>query len=1126
MKKILFIIVLFLLSIDNISSANIFQLRNLMTEYASQPLGIDVIQPRFSWQMDAGKMHACSQSAYAITVTDEAGNIVWNTGKVNSDNAVNIAYEGKPLRPSTRYSWKLNVWNDKGIESQTESWFETGLMGNDSWDGAKWIGASGDDMVLYPQYLSVFRIHYTLQIDRKSNQAGFVYGANDERLMDKNKNNRSLAAKKDESYVMLFLDVSNDSCASLSVYRAGYAEKDSKDKPLKVFRIDPSIINKNNKYAKHTVELSSEYGLTRISIDHQDIGEVGINPNGGGGGNYIAYPVIGDIGFTVPAHQSATFSDVEIRNFRSPNNIISAQANEIRVNGNTNGWFHTFTPQCRASIMVRSNFTAYSQPIVKARLYATARGIYDVYLNGKRLNEDYFNPGLTQYNKTMLYQTYDVTNDIVRGENTIGAQLAEGWWSGAISYVGSNWNFFGDRQSFLAKLIITYADGKQRTVTTDPSTWQYFNDGPVRYGSLFQGEVYDANVEKRNERWCLASSHADGWKQCVEVPTRGTTPVEMNFDDLKMVGQYGQTVKEVKRLTAISMEEVRPHVYVYDMGQNMAGVPSIQLSGLATGTKVTLRYAEMKYPDMPEYKDNVGMLMLENIRAAMAQDIYIARGGEESYSPRFTFHGYRYIEITGIDHALPLSAVKGLVLSSADTITADYATSNEKVNRLWQNIVWSTRANFLSIPTDCPQRNERMGWSGDISVFSRTATYTGFFPQFLRRHLQAMRDTQSEEGRFSDVAPVGGGFGGLLWGSAGITIPWECYQQYADYAMLQEHYDAMRRYMDFVLKNYIDRKSNLVVQTKQWGDLGDWLSPEEKRNDNALLWDAYLDEDLTIMQKVANILGKSEDANRYNNVYQLRKPIVNKTFFDRKSGKSLYSENKKELKGSLLDTQASYTLPLAFNLVDDSLVENVVNNLVNAITRENKADDGTVCPPYSLMTGFIGTAWINKALSDHGRSDIAYRLLQNTSYPSWLYPVEQGATTIWERLNSYTKTNGFGGNNRMNSFNHYSFGAVGAWMYAYSLGIQRDENSPGFKHFILRPEIDPTGNMTSAHGHYDSMYGRIESGWAIDKEKVTYHFCIPANTTATLYLPSNNKKSLERTELPSGEYSFSVKRWF
>jgi alpha-L-rhamnosidase len=726
-----------------------------------------------------------------------------------------------------------------------------------------------------------------------------------------------------------------------------------------------------------------------------------------------------------------------------------------------------------------------------------------MYINGKRVGNDYFNPGSTQYNKTHLYQTYDVTSHMLSGKNAIGALLGEGWWSGGSTYTGDAWNFFGDRQSLLAKLVITYADGKEDVIVTTPAKWTYFNNGPIIYGSFFQGEVYDASKESLVEGWATASFDDSGWTKATEINLKGNVTHWIDdYSGMSLTGQFGEPIKKIKELSAISVEEIRSGVYVYDMGQNMAGVPKISLKDMKLGQTIILRFAEVKYPNLPEYKENTGMILLENIREAMAQEIYITKGGDETINPRFTYHGYRYIEITGIEKPLPLDAVKGEVLSSIHSLASNYDTSNPKVNKLWENITWSTYANFMSIPTDCPQRNERLGWGGDISVFSRTATYLGDVSQFLRRHMLAMRDIQREDGRFPDVAPLGVGFGETLWGSAGITVAWESYQQYGDKDMLAEHYDAMKKYIEYLVRD-INPETGIFKEKeqKEWWSLGDWLSLEDGKNEKLLFWEAYLIYDLEIMGKVASILGKNDDAEQFVQLCSERKGFFNKTYIDSVSGKTSF-------RGKIIDTQTSYVLPFAFNIFNDKNNDAALENFTTTISRENTADDKTVCPPYSLMTGFIGTAWVNIALSENENSDIAYRLLQQTSYPSWLYPVEQGATTIWERLNSYTHTNGFGGNNGMNSFNHYSFGAVGAWMYNYSLGIDRDENAPGFKHFILHPEPDPTGQMTFAKGYYDSMYGRIESGWEIKDNTCHYRFVVPANTSATVYIPVQDEKNV------------------
>lgn len=1122
---------------------------DLKVEYAKTPLGIDVERPRFSWQMLAGaQSKGQRQTAYALLVKDRAGDVLWKTGKVKSGQSLNIEYAGRPLAATRRYDWSVQVWDENDRPRQAASWFETGLMKSDAalagWSGAKWIGGSDQDMPLYSPYLPVFKLNYTMRLDQASasTRAGFVYGANDPRLMAKFKNLHKLENSKNASWIVLEIDIApllSKSNAMLNIYRAGYDLKDRKDVPFKSFAIPFSVINESNKYGAHQVSLSSNLGGTRIEMagsgTQQLIGDVNLSPQGQGGD--FAFPVVADIGFSAAQGQAAAFSGVEVRHFRSPYNVIFSEQlsgkpyagvfagsgagltvanNAFRIEGGQDGRMVLADPSRNAMPMLRTRFSAGGSRIAQARLYVTARGIYEMYLNGQKIGNDYFNPGLTQYNRTHLYQTYDVTSLVKPGSNALGAMLGEGWWSGSATYMGQSWNFFGDRQSLLAKLVITYADGHQDVVVTDPARWQYFNDGPLRYGSLFQGEVYDASKEKLVRNWSTASYDASSWKPAAEVGLSGHISNESSVDDYsqwRLSGQFDQPVRMVRELHAQSVREVRPGVFVYDMGQNMVGVPEIKLSGMAEGKQVVLRFAEVLYPDMPQYagnEGNEGMIMLENIRAAMAQEVYITRGGTEVLAPRFTSHGFRYIEITGIAKALPLKSVSGRVLSSVHKLASHYETSNADVNKLWENITWSTYGNFVSIPTDCPQRNERMGWSGDISVFSRTATYLADLPQFLRRHMLAMRDTQRGDGRFSDVAPMGGGFGGVLWGSAGITVAWESYQQYGDQALVAEHYDAMKRYIDFVMAKNFDRKSGILVQEDPtaWGNLGDWLGPEQEKNDNSLLWEAQFINDLQIMSRFAAVLGKAADATAFEQLIEKRKQFFSATYIDPQSGKTVRSAfnqfpSTKRSAGDPIDTQTSYVLPLAFNLLGDKDREAAAKQFAATLQRASRNEHGTAFPPYSLMTGFIGTAWISKALSDSGRSDLAYRLLQQTSYPSWLYPVKQGATTVWERLDSYTHTNGFGGNNGMNSFNHYSFGAVGAWMVDHSLGIARDQDSPGFKHFILKPEVDPTGGLRFAKGHYDGMYGRIESGWKRVGDKTQYAFAIPPNTSATVFIPAS-----------------------
>ena len=943
---------------------------------------------------------------------------------------------------------------------------------------AKWIGT--DELNLYADYLPQFRISWTVQLDKKSDRLAVLFGCNDPRLMDRNKNILGVENGKDGSYIKVELDAAK---ACLNVWRVGYTVKG--EELLKSFELKDVDV-----HAVHTISADCCHGSTDFSMDGHKLGNVGLNPCGP-----IAFPQLADIGYEMEAGQLATLFDVKVRNYRSPYGVLYEQAIAQKIGHKRKAVRVLQDPSHGSMPELCCNFTLKQKPVSTAMLTATARGIYYATLNGQKVGNEYYAPGVSQYNKTHYYQQYDVT-PMLQAQNQIKVNLAEGWWAGGMTYTGGNWNYFGDQLAFIARLVVKYEDGDSTVITTQPNEWLASNHSKVAYASMFQGEVYDNTIA--DERWVKAK----------ELTLEGHLPSEGGGTQPR-VDDYSHYYLEkattqvglFTTIQAVSVNEVRPGVFVYDMGQNMAGFPKITLHNLNEGQQLTFRYAEVLYPALAEYGDNVGTLMLENIREAMAQDIYIACGdANETFTPDMTLHGYRYIEITGIDHALPINDVEGMVVSSVDRFTADFECSNPLVNRLWKNIQWSMLANFISMPTDCPQRNERMGWSGDISVFSRTAVNMADVDVFLRKHMQAMRDVQTADGRFPDIAPIGGGFGGLLWGSAGITVPWECWLQYGDLDILAEHYEAMKAYIDYVDSHYFDAATGLLVQERQWGDLGDWLCLEDEKNDKTLLFEAYYIYDLDIMQQTAQLLGKEADAQRYAQRKQERKHFFIDTYIDKDTGKTIFSAFNPQRQGQPIDIQGSYVLPLAFNIVEGELRQKLVENLVACIERENTTDDGVRCPSYSLMTGFITTAWISRALSDNGRSDVAYRLLQQTDYPSWLYPITQGATTIWERLNSYTHTNGFGGNNSMNSFNHYSFGAVGQWLINRCLGIDRGEDS--YKHFILRPEPDPTGKMTYARGHLDTRYGRIESSWEIKADgTVTYHFVIPEGTSATLLLP-------------------------
>jgi alpha-L-rhamnosidase len=1165
-----------------IACASAGVLSHLQVEQRDLPLGIDAQTARFSWRTEAASdVRGVAQTAYQIVVRDAAARTVWNSGRVADSHSLDIPYAGTPLRAESRYDWTLTAWDNHGITSSAQSSFETGLMNPDptlpAWEGATWIGGTDADRVLYSQYLPIFDLEYSLTIASGSSRASVVFAANDPRLMDRNKNIYQLQNAPNASYFRVELDVGSTrgDPARLNVYRAGYSKTDDPTRPISSFKIKGEVINEKNRYAVHRLAIRSEYGELTLRVDGNDTffvsEEVGANSGppaagrrkagstvslnpardpAGAAHDFLTYGLLCDIGFQVDAGQSASFSNFTIANTRNPANAVFHEDltqlpyrglyrrfaedahSGLRIEhgayvltGGKRAAFVVADPSHGSMPMLRTTFDVGTKKIKAARLYATARGIYELYLNGKRVGDGYYNPGLTQYNRTHLYQTYDVTNEVAAGRNALGALLGEGWWSGLLSF-GNIWNHFGDRQSLLAKLVVIYDDGSREVLTTNDRMWKYFNDGPIVYSSLSMGEVYDAMREASVEGWSTASYDDRAWHSATKVPLQGTAfmgpsmdasgAAGINYDHLSIVGQIGEPAKIYQVLTARSVKEVRKGVYVYDMAQNLVGVPRIRFEQGEPGRRVIIRVSEMLYPDQEASGANVGMIMTENYRAALSQDQYVMKAGAQTFQPRFTSHGFQYLEITGLDAPLPLSRVQAVAISSLQRVTASYESSNPKVNRLWSNLVWSNVDNFLTIPTDCPQRNERMGWSGDLSVFSRTATYLSEAGPFLERHMRAMRDVQLPSGKFTDIAPVGGGFGGLLWGSAGITVAWEAYQQYADTALLREHYAAMVAYSDY-LNSTIDPATGLNRDVQ----LGDWLGPQNEKLGAAFLATAYHVYDLGIMVRVAQILGRQEDAAKYRRMLLERKAFFNRTFVngDRKTlglvGPSVFPGGPLIGKGEyqVADTQTSYAVGLALGAFSDENIPYMEKNLAAAVERENVDDRGSRRPKYSLMTGFIGTAWITKALSDMGRTDLAYRLLQNNQYPSWLYAVDQGATTIWERLNGYTVENGFGGNNSMNSFNHYSFGAVGQWLMAHSLGIERGE--PGFKSFVLRPEPDPTGQMTWAKGHYESEYGTIESAWSLERGVLTYTATVPANTSATLFLPARSSQNVQEAGTPA-----------
>jgi alpha-L-rhamnosidase len=499
---------------------------------------------------------------------------------------------------------------------------------------------------------------------------------------------------------------------------------------------------------------------------------------------------------------------------------------------------------------------------------------------------------------------------------------------------------------------------------------------------------------------------------------------------------------------------------------------------------VTIRHAEALNPD--------GTIYTTNLRFARATDSYVLKGeGEEVYEPRFTFHGFRYVEVTGYPGEPPLEAITGCVVHSATPPSGSFECSSPMVNKLQSNIVWGQRGNFLSIPTDCPQRDERLGWMGDAQVFVRTASFNMDVSSFFEKWMVDVEDAQSSEGAFPDVAPLLPGLslmdlskGAPAWGDAGVIVPWTVYRTYNDTRIVERHYDAMTRWMDYLR----EANPNLLRKNRMGNNYGDWLSPKGDRTPKDLLATAYWAYDARLMAEMAGAIGREEDSPRYEELFEGIKGAFN----------TAYVAPDGRIAG---DTQTCYVLALHMDLLPPDLRAAAAGHLLRAIERED----------WHLSTGFVGVGYLLPVLTEIGRADVAYRLLNNVSFPSWGYAIKHGATTIWERWDGWTEENGFQTPN-MNSFNHYSLGSVGEWLYRYVAGIDLDPARPGYERIVIRPR--PGGGLSWARGEYDSIHGKIISGWRLEGDRFELKIVIPANATATVYVPASEKSGVVESGTP------------
>jgi len=711
---------------------------------------------------------------------------------------------------------------------------------------------------------------------------------------------------------------------------------------------------------------------------------------------------------------------------------------------------------CNASPLLRKEF-AVKKRVKRALLHVTAQGLYRVAINGSPAHDDVLAPGWTDYNKRRHYRCHDVTALLPkRGKVCIGAELGEGWFKGRITW-GHRKESYGDRTALLAQLRVEYVDGSVEIVPTDTSWKTIF--GPIRRSGFYDGESVDAQLEP--EGWRLPGFNDKRWESAVRVRTLPK--------NIPLASYPAEPVRITEELKPVGMWDVAPGKTIYDFGQNFAGRVRLHFKGKA-GAVVQMRFGEMVNGDKSLYVDN--------LRSAVSTDTYVMRGdGREVWEPTFTFHGFRYVEVSGCPVRSSLKNVTGVVLGSDTARVGRFECSSKLVNQIYKNAVWTQRANFIDVPTDCPQRDERLGWTGDAQVFIRTAICNMDVAAFFTKWMDDLIDAQTPEGAFTNVAPqVLSGGGDAAWGDAGVVCPWTLYRCYKDRELLANMYPHMKAWVAYLKKT--SRK--LIRSPDLTHCFGDWLSIKANTPKD-VIQTAHFAHATDITRKAAEALGKKGDAKRYQKLFADIKSAFNKAFV--KSDGSVKGE-----------TQTAYLMALKFDLLTPKRAEQAARHLVADIRKRK----------HHLSTGFVGTALIMSVLRDIGKVDLAYRLLENTTFPSWGYSVVNGATTIWERWNGWTKEGGPGDVN-MNSYSHYAYGAVVEWMFDTIAGI--DHGACGFREFVLRPM--PGGSLRHASASYRSPYGMIKSAWRKSGKRMRYSITIPANTTATVFLPVRTLKGVK-----------------
>ena len=738
-----------------------------------------------------------------------------------------------------------------------------------------------------------------------------------------------------------------------------------------------------------------------------------------------------------------------------------------------------------------------TKSVESARLYVTSKGLYEFYINDEKVGDQVFTPGYTSYQKRIQYQVYDITTMLKRGTNASGVILGNGWYR----VFNPNNLPMADIQDLevLAQIEMTYSDGSRQVIFTD-GTWKS-STGAVIRSEIFNGEIYDARLNPQG--WDRPGFNDNSWE--------GVINTRSSKDNL--ASSISEPVRKIEEIVPVKVIFTPEGDTVLDMGQNMVGWCRIRVNA-PEGTIIKLRHAEVL--------DENGNFYIDNLRGAKQEVVYICKGGDitEIYEPRFTFQGFRYVAVSGYPSEMALDLITGIVVHSDLEMTGTFNCNDELINQLQSNIIWGQKGNFLDIPTDCPQRNERLGWTGDLQVFAPTACFNMHSAAFFTKWLKDLAADQKEDGQVPIVVPARfRGYGSTGWSDAALIVPWNLYLNYGDMRILREQYASMKAWVEFMRTeaaiDYLWRPQNRQI--------GDWLAFATTRpdfpgatTDKDLLANAYYYHSTDLLQKTAQIIGNTEDAAFYQDLKSKIRAAFNNEYV---TPNGRLSSN----------TQTAYVVALSFDLLPKHLEKVAAKRLA-----EDVNDFG------HITTGFLGTGNICHILTRYGYLEEAYKLLYRKEYPSWLYPVTKGATTIWERWDGI-KPDGTFQNPEMNSFNHYAYGAVGGWLYKVVAGINFDSEIPGYKHIVIHPH--PCGTMNDVKASYESPYGKIVTEWVIKDNTMSLTVEIPPNTSSVVYIPSTgktlnvngevkdhleiiNKPNLKyyflKTEIGSGRYIFEA----